>query len=160
MGDGPDPRLLLPATMRGFLIALCLVSATSATIFQDCGSLAQNVVFTLTDCEAPPCVLQRGTTYDVNFKFTASGATSELKVAATANIGGINLPWPGINTDACLWLVGTGNECPIEAGEDVDWTMQAPVLNEYPKISSVAMFKLVDEAGGFQTCAAVPFTIV
>ncbi|XP_047468377.1 NPC intracellular cholesterol transporter 2-like [Penaeus chinensis] len=146
--------------MRVFLAVLCIASAASATFFQDCGSVASDVVFNLEDCDAVPCLLQRGRSYAVNFIFTASQASTSLKIGASASIGGINVPWPGVDTDGCAWLEGTATPCPYAAGARVDWTMQAEVLSAYPAISSVATFKLIDEQGVFQTCAAVPFTIV
>ncbi|XP_042857776.1 mite group 2 allergen Lep d 2-like [Penaeus japonicus] len=146
--------------MRAFLIALSVVSAASATFFQDCGSKASDIVFNLEGCDEIPCLLKRGETYAVNFQFTASEASSSLTIGATASIAGINVPWPGLDTDGCAWLEGSDTPCPYAGGARVDWTMQAEVLSAYPTISSVATFKLIDDQGVFQTCAAVPFTIV
>ncbi|XP_069973370.1 NPC intracellular cholesterol transporter 2 [Penaeus vannamei] len=146
--------------MRVSLAILSIVSVASATVFQDCGSVASDVVLNLEDCDTLPCLLERGRSYAVNFIFTASQPSTSLTIGASASIAGVNVPWPGIDTDGCAWLEGTSTPCPYAGGARVDWTMQAQVLSVYPAISSVATFKLIDDQGVSQTCAAVPFTIV
>lgn len=57
--------------------------------------------------------------------------TSKLEIEALANIGGIEFPWVGIDTDGCHYT-----SCPISAGSHVDWTLPVEVLREYPAVSS------------------------
>ncbi|XP_063602506.1 uncharacterized protein LOC134778583 [Penaeus indicus] len=81
------------------------------------------------------------------------GHTSDvLTIAASAKLAGVNVPWPGIDTDGCKQLEGGSNPC--------DWTMQVDVLNEYLVLSTVVMFKLKDADGDLETCVVVPGTPV
>jgi len=145
--------------MRGICIVLCLVSATTATLFQDCGSVGSDIEFNVDGCEFPPCVLKRGSSTPVNLKFTSSEASESLTLAITGNIGGVNLPWPGLDTDGCKQLEGTSTPCPFEGGVRVDWSMDIDVLAEYPKITTVVTFKLSDDTGATQACVVVPVTL-
>lgn len=59
------------------------------------------------------------------------GATTDtLTIDATANIGGVEVPWVGIDTDACLYT-----SCPVSSGSSVDWLMPVDILSEYPAVS-------------------------
>ncbi|XP_068232409.1 mite group 2 allergen Gly d 2.02-like [Palaemon carinicauda] len=146
--------------MQGVYIILSAVLASAvATQFQDCGSIGIDVVLDVADCPTPPCVLQRGHSYLINFKFTSSVDTDTLTIGASANLGGLEVPWPGIDTDACKGLEGTDSPCPIKAGDFVDWKFEAVVLPEYPKIQTMITFKLIDSNKGYQTCAKLPAVI-
>ncbi|KAK4325702.1 hypothetical protein Pmani_003646 [Petrolisthes manimaculis] len=140
--------------MRSLLLVL-LVSYTSATVYQDCGSVGSDVQFSVEGCEAPPCLLYRGTTMNIGFQFISSATTDTLTIDATANIGGVEVPWVGIDTNGCL-----STTCPISAGSSVDWNMPVEILAEYPAITTVVTFKLVDSSGASQTCALLPATLV
>ncbi|XP_066942758.1 NPC intracellular cholesterol transporter 2-like [Macrobrachium rosenbergii] len=145
--------------MRLFVF-LALLGLASATAFQDCGSLGTDVSFSVEGCSSPPCTLVRGETYLISFQFTSSVNSETLTVAASANIGGIEVPWPGLDPDACKGVEGTENPCPIESGSQVDWSMEASVLKEYPKLVTMVTFKLLDDNGELQTCAKLPAQIV
>ncbi|KAK8390380.1 hypothetical protein O3P69_010218 [Scylla paramamosain] len=142
--------------MRGFfLVLLCWAAADASTLFQDCGSVGSDVELNVEGCTMPPCQLKRGEVVDVNFKFTSSKDSTGLEIEALANIGGIEFPWVGIDTNGCHYT-----SCPISAGSHVDWTLPVEILNEYPAISVVVTFKLVDDSGSSQACALLPATII
>lgn len=61
-----------------------------------------------------------------------------LTIDASANLAGVNVPWPGIDTDGCKQLEGGSNPCPYSAASRVDWTMPVAVLNEYPAVSATS----------------------
>ncbi|KAK7065290.1 hypothetical protein SK128_017861 [Halocaridina rubra] len=112
------------------------------------------------DCPTPPCILERGRSYLVNINFTSSVDTDTLTVAATANIGGIEVPWPDLDSDACKQLENSPTPCPISVGNMVDWTMSADVLSIYPTIETVVTFQLLDSSSNPQTCAMLSAIIV
>ncbi|XP_037775038.1 NPC intracellular cholesterol transporter 2-like [Penaeus monodon] len=152
--------------MRGIFLALSVASFASATVFQDCGSVGSDVVLSVENCELPPCLLERGSTYSVNIQFTSSQTSDALTIDASANLAGVNVPWPGIDTDGCKQLEGGSNPCPYSAASRVDWTMPVAVLNEYPAVSPVSSavdrltFKLKNAAGDPEACTVVPVTLV
>ncbi|KAG7164852.1 NPC intracellular cholesterol transporter 2 homolog a-like [Homarus americanus] len=143
--------------MRGYILvtAVCLASTVSATFFEDCGSVGSDVKVEVEGCNIPPCHLPRGDILDVNIQFTSSRNTETLKIAASAYIGGIEVPWPGVNTDACI-----NTQCPITEGSRVNWLMPVNILKVYPKITTIVTFKLLDSAKEPQACVVIPATIV
>ncbi|XP_064100998.1 NPC intracellular cholesterol transporter 2-like [Macrobrachium nipponense] len=145
---------------RSLLILLGIAACAVATPFQDCGSKGTVVAFEVEGCSAPPCILQRGHSYLVTIQYTSSVDTDTLTLGASASIGGFEVPWPGVDTDACKQLEGTENPCPIEKGTAVDWQFPAEVLSEYPRIQTTATFKLIDSNRDYQFCAKVPAMIV
>ncbi|KAG0692742.1 Mite group 2 allergen Lep d 2 [Chionoecetes opilio] len=118
-------------------------------------SMGSDVQLTVDGCLVPPCQLKRGEVVNINFKYTASKDTQELSIEALANIGGLEFPWVGIDTNGCHFT-----RCPIAAGTPVDWTLPVDILKEYPAISGVVNFKLVDDSGASQACALLPAKIV
>ncbi|XP_037772516.1 NPC intracellular cholesterol transporter 2-like [Penaeus monodon] len=146
--------------MAALFLALCLVSVASATIFQDCGSLGADVDLRVEGCDVPPCVLKRGETYPFEILFTASRSSSELRIDAYASIGGLPVPWPGLDTDGCQQLQGTETPCPIAEGDQVLWHMEVYVLKDFPAIATVATFKLLDSHGDPQACVVVPVQLI
>jgi len=46
----------------------------------------------VTDCTAVPCVLNAGDQYDMEFDFTISADTAEIRVVLTLKMGLINMP--------------------------------------------------------------------
>ncbi|KAK7065289.1 hypothetical protein SK128_017860 [Halocaridina rubra] len=145
---------------RSVFILLGLVASSYATLFLDCGSQGTDVTMDVEGCTEPPCILERGSSYLVNFKYTSSVNTDSLTISATANIGGINVPWPDLDPNACAQLENSPTPCPIAAGSYVDWTMSADVLAIYPTIETLVTFQLLDASGNPQTCAKLTAIIV
>nr|XP_053642934.1 uncharacterized protein LOC128695975 [Cherax quadricarinatus] len=58
--------------MYRILTVLLLLTTTSATVFQDCGSVGSPVTVDIEDCELPPCVLSRGHLANATVQYTAS----------------------------------------------------------------------------------------
>jgi hypothetical protein len=137
------------------IAALCpLVFATE---FQDCGSEATSVQLIVPGCEFPPCVAERGSSFPVSIIFDADHDVAELFAEVTANIGGVEVPWPGFDANACSYL---DPPCPIGTGVLANWTYPVEVLAEYPAITTVATFKLLDGDLHDEVCLQVPVTIV
>ena len=53
----------------------------------------------------------------------------------SANIGGIQTPWPGIEKDGCVNLSDGGTPCPVTSGGDYTWVMDVDILSDYPAVS-------------------------
>ncbi|XP_042884829.1 NPC intracellular cholesterol transporter 2-like [Penaeus japonicus] len=146
--------------MTALFFVLGLLSVASATFFQDCGSVGADVELLIEGCNVPPCILQRGNTYPFEILFTSSKSSSELRIDAYASIGGVLVPWPGLDTDGCKQLQATGTPCPLDEGDRVLWHMDVYVLHEFPAIATVATFKLLDSQGDSQACVVVPVQLV
>ncbi|KAG7174090.1 NPC intracellular cholesterol transporter 2-like [Homarus americanus] len=141
-----------------FIILAGVLGVASATIVQDCGSTAELKEVSISNCGTPPCVLKRGEDIIVDINFDNNVATETLTTKVTGTIGGIEIPWLGVVSDACTSLIE--GDCPLEAGEEVKYSAKAPVLNEYPAVIVIVTWKLKDHDGKTTVCFVVPAQIV
>ncbi|CAL4083374.1 unnamed protein product [Meganyctiphanes norvegica] len=144
-------------TLTVFCIA---ITAAAATPFEDCGSLAADSQLKVPDCDIPPCIVSRGTQLLADMVFTPSVDSSTLETQVYGDLLGMQVPWPGMDTNGCHQLEAAGDSCPLVAGERTSWHLEMDILNEYPAVSTVATFQLIDADGGFQVCAKVPVQVV
>ncbi|KAK4305106.1 hypothetical protein Pmani_022982 [Petrolisthes manimaculis] len=138
-----------------FVVVLVAREAV-ATIYQDCGSKAMVSEFSITNCDMPPCLVPRPSTYHVNITFTPESSSQELETIILANIGGSDFPWPG--PDGCTLL--EGDSCPLVSGKTYKYQAIMPVLAEYPAVSAVVTWKLRDEKGLVHVCTMLPITLI
>ncbi|KAF2364341.1 MD-2-related lipid-recognition domain [Trinorchestia longiramus] len=128
-----------------------------ATEFLDCGSEALSVSLDVASCDIPPCVVSRGDTFSVSIIFDTDHEVETLIADVTANIGGLSVPWPGFDEDACAY---TEPSCPIGVNVVANWTYPVEILPEYPAITTVATFRLLDGDLHDEVCLQVPVTII
>ncbi|XP_018014586.1 mite group 2 allergen-like Ixo r 2 [Hyalella azteca] len=140
------------------LLLVALAHAVLATEFQDCGSEALTVALEVESCDIPPCIVKRGDTLSATILFTADHDVETMTAAVTANIGGIEVPWPGFDDNACAYLL---DGCPVAGGSLANWTYPVEVLPEYPPITTLATFRLLHDGDVHdEVCLQVPVTIV
>ncbi|XP_042883501.1 NPC intracellular cholesterol transporter 2-like [Penaeus japonicus] len=142
--------------MHQAILLSVLLGLTSATFVQDCGSAGTIVSAEIEDCELPPCVITRPNNKDVNITFTPGNEVTDLKTKIDAFIGGVHFPWPG--PGGCELIVE--GSCPLQVGEQYKYHAAMPVLAEYPSLSAVVTWKLVDQDDRDQVCIAFPIDIV
>ncbi|XP_045611509.1 mite group 2 allergen Tyr p 2 isoform X2 [Procambarus clarkii] len=140
-------RLLVPAVL--------LAATVSATLFQDCGSVGSMVSLEVDGCDVPPCEIHRGHTVNTSLHFTPSRDSETLTVKVTANVGGFDLPWEGLDPNACHFT-----PCPLVQGIPVTAQMPIKVLDEYPALSTIVTIKLEDVTGEPQACIVLPIVLV
>merc|ERR1712215_281674 len=153
-------RVPLTIAMKFLVVLSCVVAIVTATAFEDCGSVAGKVEFNIESCDIPPCIVNRGTTLTGDILFTPSADSNGLTTSIEAELFGMQLPWPGLDTNGCHQLEAAGFSCPISSGERVTWHLEQQILNEYPAVSTVATFTLTDDGGNKQVCAKVPVQLV
>jgi len=147
--------------MHILVIFSIVIAAVTATPFEDCGSLGIDVQLTVPDCDIPPCIAARGSPVIIDMGFTPSVDSPTLELHILADLLGMQVPWPGLDTNGCNHLDADGNSaCPLVADERTTLHLELDVLSEYPPVSTVATFKLIDAAGGLQVCAKVPVQVV
>nr|XP_053656539.1 mite group 2 allergen Tyr p 2-like [Cherax quadricarinatus] len=98
--------------------------------------------------------IYRSHTFHV-YLYSIGRASETLKIEATAQIGNVDVPWPGIDTDGCQETT-----CPISAGTHVTWSTSIYIEREYPAISTVATFKLLNSASEPEVCFLIPIILV
>ncbi|UJR15689.1 hypothetical protein I4U23_002623 [Adineta vaga] len=144
-----------------FFVGLLFCSLSfvwSATPYKDCGSdLATIQAFEVTDCTAAPCKLIKGHTYSMNLTLQAKAPSKTASVSIHGIIGGIPVPFPIPETDACKM----GIKCPVAQGDVNVATFSIPVLQSYPSLSLYVKIEVVaDDAKKDFTCLQFPATIV
>ncbi|XP_037774700.1 NPC intracellular cholesterol transporter 2-like [Penaeus monodon] len=137
-------------------ILLCILGITSATLVQDCGSVGTIVSSEIEDCDLPPCLVTRPNNYDVNITFTPGNEVNKLRTEIDAYIGGVHFPWPG--PGGCDLIVD--GSCPLHTNEQYKYHATMPVLAEYPALSAVVTWMVIDQDDRHQVCVAFPITIV
>lgn len=74
-----------------------------------------------------------------NLRHSPAGVNSDtLTNHITGNLGGIEVPWPGLDTDACNYAT-----CPVTVGTRVHWEMPVEILTEYPAVCSVTSYNFL-----------------
>ncbi|CAL4145469.1 unnamed protein product [Meganyctiphanes norvegica] len=131
------------------------ITAVAATPFKDCGSLATGVQFTVQGCDHPPCIMHRGSKAIMDIKFTPSVNSPTLNTTVIAAVGGQEVPWPGLDNNGCHQL-----KCPLVAQQETSWHLEMDINVNYPQISTVATFQLIDAGAGLQVCAMIPVRVV
>ncbi|CAF0925012.1 unnamed protein product [Rotaria sordida] len=141
------------------LIALsCSINSIWAdTPFKDCGSeLGTIQSFTVTDCPTAPCKFEKGKTYAMNLTFTAKAPSKTASVSIHGVIGGIPVPFPLPDPDACKMNV----KCPVNQNDKNEASMSLPVLSSYPSISLYVKIEIkADDQHQDYACLTFPATI-
>lgn len=60
--------------------------------------------------------------------------TESLTAKVHGNIGGVDIPWFGVDENACNDL--TVGDCPVEGNEKIYYSAHVPILSSYPAVSS------------------------
>ncbi|XP_053632984.2 NPC intracellular cholesterol transporter 2 homolog a-like [Cherax quadricarinatus] len=141
-----------------FLLLAALLGVASPTFVQDCGSTAEVEEVRITDCDIPPCILERGKDIIVDIDFINAKASTTLTTKVFGTISGVDIPWTGVVPDACTTLVA--GDCPLEVDENVSYSAVAPVLNNYPTVSVIVRWELEDDDGETTVCFMVPAQLV
>jgi len=141
---------------RSLLLLALACGLASATQFDDCGSTASGVTFSVAGCETPPCTVHVGAKIPINITFVPDHDISDVTAKVDAIIAGIPIPWPGFDTDGCKYLVG--EQCPVKAGSTVTWGYPVYVDPSYPQIKVDAEFMVLD-GDKKQACCRIPVIV-
>ena len=160
------------------LILSCGInSIMSATPYKDCGSeLGTIQSFDVSGCTSAPCKLVKGQTYSMNLTLLAKTASKSASVKLFGNwrkiifvirnrislfpisgvIGGIPVPFPLPNPDACK----LGVVCPVKQNDVDTASFSLPVLTSYPSLSLYVKLELrADDVSQDYVCLLFPATI-
>ncbi|CAF4494742.1 unnamed protein product, partial [Rotaria sp. Silwood2] len=90
-------------TLFILIVFSCSINSLWAgTPFKDCGSkLGVIEAFEVTDCPTAPCKFIKGKTYAMNLTFTAHAPSKTASVSIHGVIGGVPLPFPLPDSNAC-----------------------------------------------------------
>lgn len=123
---------------------MCLLLVPAFAIeYKDCGSQMSNISkITVSGCEKEPCTFKRGSKVNVSITFVPK---VEIK-NTTVNVWGlwnlVKVPFPIPNPDGCK---NSGLTCPLKPNVSATYHIELDIKIEYPKITLVAKWKMVDE---------------
>ncbi|CAF0792011.1 unnamed protein product [Adineta steineri] len=134
-----------------------ICSIWTATPFKDCGSVLGTIKsFDVTGCTTVPCKFAKGQTYTMNLEFQSNATSKTASVHIHGVIGGIPVPFPLPDPDACKMNV----KCPVNANDANVAIMSLPVLSSYPSISLYVKLEITaDDQNKDYACLQFPATI-
>ncbi|KAH3852270.1 NPC intracellular cholesterol transporter 2-like [Dreissena polymorpha] len=130
--------------MRFVVFAAVFATVTAEVILtiHDCGSHDAIINSIKVDqCNAEPCIVQKGKDYTVHVNFTATRTVQEAHNVLHGGLGFISAPFPLQPENACQGSV----TCPIVAGQTYEYvqTMTCPTFA--PSIAVQARWEVKDE---------------
>ncbi|KAK4876502.1 hypothetical protein RN001_009008 [Aquatica leii] len=112
------------------------------------------------NCKEMPCTVVTGTTAVMYMNFTAPELIDTLQAKILANVGGLNVPYPLPQPDACKALSNT--HCPLEVNEPAQYKLEMPILSIFPEIGVTLSLYL--EANGVKdnkvVCCIIDIQVV
>lgn len=134
-----------------FIILLFIASAASAlqVKFKDCAHHEISLIEVIGCVGNNPnvCPLPKGKDFKLTMNFVANQDSAKAAFRFTADVGGIKIPVPGIDSDACHHL-----KCPLVKGEKYAYTFTMQVPKIVPNLKAVVRMELVGDHGAL-TCA-------
>jgi ML domain len=111
-------------------------------------------------CTGMPCKVKKGSDLAVDIHFTTTSATKSLKPKLSTKILGIKMPLsvPKDQQNACENL--RDSKCPLEANQDVIYSVKLPILKSYPSMKTEIEVNLVGDNGNSHSCFKIDGQIV
>jgi len=142
---------------RSLLLLALLCGIATCTDFEDCGSTAAGVSFTVASCQSPPCKVKSGTKFPISMSFTPDHDIADVTAEVDAIFGKAVIPWPGFDTNGCKYMAG--EKCPLKAGENATWTYGVYVNPIYPKGFPINAEFMLKDGENKQACCKIPVII-
>ncbi|XP_032798050.1 NPC intracellular cholesterol transporter 2 homolog a [Daphnia magna] len=142
-----------------FLFLVSTVFTTHALIYKDCGSVSGKIrSVAVSGCEnSNICILKSGQNANLTVVFTSLEDTDKTKASVHGIIGGVPLPFPLPQTDACQ---NSGLDCPLSNGKNYTYTATIPISTAYPKIKVLVKWELQEAHGKDLFCVEIPSAIL
>ncbi|XP_018343331.1 PREDICTED: epididymal secretory protein E1 [Trachymyrmex septentrionalis] len=132
------------------ILAICVAASLQNTPYTRCddGPPPQSLV--VDGCNSSPCGLYRGTNLTAHWDFSPNADTLRLTVRVRVTMMGITIPYPYPYSNACESL--TNGKCPLSKGDNVTYNLFMPISKEYPSVSMIIEYSLVNENNDSQVC--------
>ncbi|CAO1428472.1 unnamed protein product [Diamesa serratosioi] len=169
LAEYPLVQLLIEVSVIGadgrphfLLFVLAVLPAIFAIDFKTCPE-GPPPIEGLTDyCTTLPCKLVRGETIKADIRFKMPSAVTKLTPQISGKLFGLTqyIDLPEDRREACVpqWL--GGRTCPIEAGEEVIWTLDMPIENNQPLVNIDLKIQLLDQNKKIVMCLLFPVNVV
>lgn len=104
-------------------------------------------------CDTSPCTIVKGSTLNAEWDFILSNDVKNLFPRVKATVGGITIPYPYPEQDACKSLV-KGN-CPLKKDDEATYSLRMPIDKNIPSLALKIEFALVDRKKKPYVCFSV-----
>ncbi|KYB27614.1 uncharacterized protein LOC663453 [Tribolium castaneum] len=130
-------------SVSALLFVIFLFGGAYSTVVSQCptGPLPDDVQ--VENCDAEPCVFYINSNTSMIMKFKSPRKLEHFAPNAVASLMGINVTYPLDQDDACVGITNT--KCPIEEGEQVEYTYGMYILPVFPEVSLNLEFSLRDK---------------
>ncbi|XP_018495822.1 NPC intracellular cholesterol transporter 2 homolog a [Galendromus occidentalis] len=145
--------------MKTVIVLCSILSVALASPYKLCSPAAGEITSVdIKDCsnDVSSCILHKGTDASIAINFKSPVDAASVTVKAFGIIGGIPLPYPLNNSDACK---DSGITCPVKAETGVAYTQSFKVEKFYPSIGLNVKWTLVNESGKQLLCVMIPVKI-
>lgn len=106
-------------------------------------------------CPKWPCILKKGETYSINTTFISNTNSENCTAVVAGIIMEMPVPFPIPEPNGCK----SGIACPIQKGNTYSYLNKLPVKKEYPSVSVVVQWKLLDDKERPLFCWRIPVHI-
>jgi len=103
------------------------------------------------------CQLKVGSNATFNIQFATTKEIKSLRAVVHGIVAGIPMPFHFPQPNACE---NSNVTCPIKSGDISHYSVQLPVLKNYPRIKVTVKWELIDETGEDVICLEVPARLV
>ncbi|KAL8589750.1 hypothetical protein ACOMHN_027258 [Nucella lapillus] len=136
-------------------IAYLALVAADKVKFKDCGSVESKInSVEVSGCSTFPCLFHKNTYVNVTVDFTANADIQNATNKVYGVVLGVKIPFP-LPSLACKDMA-----CPVSKGKTVVYKNAVLVEKNYPDVSVVVQWEVVDTNDKFVFCFAVPVKIV
>ncbi|CAL1282632.1 unnamed protein product [Larinioides sclopetarius] len=141
------------------ILSTILMSQAWALKYTDCGSKTGKILnVQVTGCEETDvCEFKRGEKYNYDVSFESLKDTETLKTVIHGIIGGVALPFPVQNPNACEH---SAIECPLQSGQTYNYGYEIEVRRAYPALQANVKWELKDDNNEDVVCVLIPVKVV
>jgi hypothetical protein len=146
----------------GLTLLCCIVAIQANLRIVSCPGRRPITVqkFELDGCTSYPCKLVRKSNATLKYTFVSSRRINDLKLKIAGVIGGSEVPFAVDDTDHCNIAVVAGGKCPLARNKQYRYQFSMPILEQYPKVSLVIKYEIVDASGASLLCLSFPAQIL
>lgn len=96
----------------------------------------------ISNCSGGTCVIHKGKPVNLDATFTANQDTKKVDIKLTANVNGLELQVPNVETNGCNHV-----KCPLTKGKSYDFKYSLNVPRLLPDVKATVKAQLVGEHG-------------
>ena len=153
------------STLITIFVCLCVAGLIQADIaVNKCKgrrtAAADITYLNITGCTSYPCVLQKDTTPAITLGLKFNRRVNDLKLKIAGRIGGKEIPFNVDDSNHCSECIqGSPKGCILKKGSTYNYSYSLPILKEYPPLTLVVKYEVVDKQGNSVACFTFPAQI-